>query len=262
MKTKTTTRLSASPPSSSLKGPAAFGASIVNDLPPVYSKRLIEGASGVTLHDGEALFRKGDAGDGCYWLQAGLLKVSVVSPEGEKRTLAILAPGGIVGELAMIDGLPRSADVHAIDECRLTFVSRAAFVDCLSENPALYAHVCSALASRLRQANDEAAAASFLPVKARIARTILRLADYLGEEPDGEHIAIRHRFSQNDIAAMAAIARESVNRTMHEWKERGIVSVPSRSTMVVHKARLQRELGGSSKMEASSPIVERAVVAE
>jgi CRP/FNR family transcriptional regulator len=259
MKTRTlTARPSAAPP-----GEAAFGASIVTDLPPVYSKRLLEGASSVTLHDGEALFRKGDAGDGCYWLQAGLLKVSVVSPEGEKRTLAILARGAIVGELAMIDGLPRSADVHAIDECRLTFVSRAAFIECLNENPALYAHVCSALSGRLRAANEEAAAASFLTVKARIARTILRLAEYLGEEPDGEHIAIRHRFSQNDIAAMAAIARESVNRTMHEWREKGIVSVPSRSTMVVHKGRLMRELGASGKKDAErTPIIERAAVAE
>lgn len=260
MKTKTIT---ARPSASAPPGETAFGASILTDLPPVYSKRLLEGATSVTLHDGEALFRKGDAGDGCYWLQAGLLKVSVVSPEGEKRTLAILAPGAIVGELAMIDGLPRSADVHAIDECRLTFVSRSAFVECLNENPALYAHVCSALSGRLRQANEEAAAASFLTVKARIARTILRLAEYLGEEPDGEHIAIRHRFSQNDIAAMAAIARESVNRTMHEWREKGIVSVPSRSTMVVHKARLQRELGATGKKEAERPpIVERAAVAE
>jgi CRP/FNR family transcriptional regulator len=261
MKTKTTARPTAPPPKET-----AFGASFLTDLPPVYSKRLLEGASSVTLHDGEALFRKGDAGDGCYWLQAGLLKVSVVSPEGEKRTLAILAPGAIVGELAMIDGLPRSADVHAIDECRLTFVSRAAFVDCLKEDPTLYAHVCSALSARLRQANEEAAAASFLTVKARIARTILRLAEYLGEEPDGEHIAIRHRFSQNDIAAMAAIARESVNRTMHEWREKGIVSVPTRSTMVVHKARLQRELGATGKKAAelvqSDPVAaDRAIVA-
>ncbi len=234
-------------PAAAPPGEAAFGASFLTDLPPIYSKRLLEGANSVTLRDGEPLFHKGDAGDGCYWLQSGLLKVSVVSREGEKRTLAILAPGAIVGELAMIDGLPRSADIHAIDDCRLTFVSRTAFLECLKEDPTLYAHICAALAARLRQANDEAAAASFLTVKARIARTILRLAEYLGEEPDGEHIAIRHRFSQNDIAAMAAIARESVNRTMHEWREKGIVSVPTRSTMVVHKARLMRELGAPGK---------------
>ena len=100
---------------------------------------------------------------------------------------------------------------------------------------------------------------SDVTVKARIARTILRLAEYLGEEPDGEHIAIRHRFSQNDIAAMAAIARESVNRTMHEWREKGIVSVPTRSTMVVHKARLQRELGTPAR---KAEMAEAAVAAD
>ena len=240
-------KISVRPRSGGLPADAAFPSSILTDLPPAYSERLLQGATSVSLKDGEPLFRKGDAGDGCYWLRSGLLKVSVGSPEGdrrgEKRTLAILGPGSIVGELAMIDGLPRSADIHAIDDCLLTFVSRAAFDECLKENPALYAHVCQALAARLRQANDEAAASSFLTVKARIARTILRLAEYLGEEVEGGQIAIRHRFSQNDIAAMAAIARESVNRTMHEWREKGIVSVATRSTMVVNKARLERELG-------------------
>ncbi len=225
---------------------AAFGSSILTDLPEAYSKRLLEGATTVALKDGEPLFRLGDAGDGCYWLRSGLLKVSIVSPEvgksGEKRTLAILGPGSIVGELAMIDGLPRSADIEAIGDCVLTFVSRSAFVECLNEDPTLYRHISAALATRLRQANDEAAAASFLTVKARIARTLLRLAEYFGEPADDNRILIRHRFSQNDIAAMAAIARESVNRTMHEWREQGIVAVPSRSTMVVNKARLEREL--------------------
>ncbi|MGQ7400957.1 Crp/Fnr family transcriptional regulator, partial [Streptococcus suis] len=92
----------------------------------------------------------------------------------------------------------------------------------------------------LRQANEEAAAASFLSVKERVARTLLRLAEYLGEKTDGEEIVIRHRISQSDIAAMAGLARESVNRTLGEWRTKGIVDVPSRTTVIVHKARLKR----------------------
>jgi CRP/FNR family cyclic AMP-dependent transcriptional regulator len=241
------TKASAEPRSKTPPTGQAFGPSILNDLPAPYSTRLLEGATTVSLSDGQSLFRKGDAGDGCYWLHDGLLKVSVASPAGEKRTLAILGPGAIVGELAMIDGLPRSADVQAIGDCRLTFVSTVAFTECLSGNPALYRHVSAALATRLRQANDEAAAASFLSVKERIARTLFRLADYLGEEMDAEHIVIRHHFSQNDIAAMAALARESVNRTMSEWRQKGIVALPTRATMVVHKAKLAAELQSHSK---------------
>jgi len=236
------TKISARPSPTKPPGVEAFGASILNDLPTPYAARLLQGATTVSLADNAPLFRKGDAGNGCYWLHDGLLKVSIGSSTGEKRTLAILGPGAIVGELAMIDGLPRSADVHAIGDCRLTFVSTVAFAECLDGNPALYRHVSSALAARLRQANDEAAAASFLTAKERIARTLLRLVNYLGKELDDQQLVIDHHFTQNDIAAMAALTRESVNRTMTEWRKTGVIDLPTRTTMVVHKMKLEQEL--------------------
>lgn len=229
-------------PAAPTQGSPVFGSSILSDLPTPYANRLLQNATSVSLTDGMPLFRKGDAGNGCYWLRTGLLKVNIASPEGEKRTLAVLGPGSIVGELAMLDGLPRSADVYAIGDCRLTFVSRAAFAECLQENPALYRDLSTALASRLRQANEEAAAASFLSVKERIARTIMQLAEHLGEKGDGPDIVIRHRISQSDIAAMAGLARESVNRTMTDWRRKGIVDTPSRATMIVHRGKLELEL--------------------
>jgi CRP/FNR family cyclic AMP-dependent transcriptional regulator len=220
----------------------ALDSSILDGLPAPLIKRLLKGAEDVALQDGERLFGEGDAGDGCYWLRSGLLKVSVSSPAGEKRTLAILGRGSIVGEISMLDGLPRSANVHAISDCTLTFVSRSAFADCLRKDPALYRNISLTLAARLRQANDEAAAASFLPVKERVARTLLRLAQYLGEPTGASDIVIRYRISQNDIAAMAGLARESVNRTLNEWRRKGIVDMPARGHMVVHKPQLELEL--------------------
>ena len=220
----------------------ALDSSILDGLPAPLVKRLLKGAEDVVLKDGERLFGEGDSGDGCFWLRSGLLKVSVSSPAGEKRTLAILGPGSIVGELSMLDGLPRSANVHAVSNCTLTFVSRAAFADCLRKDPALYRNISLTLAARLRQANDEAAAASFLPVKERVARTLLRLARYLGERIGDSDVAIRHHISQNDIAAMAGLARESVNRTLNEWRRKGIVETPARGHMVVHKQQLELEL--------------------
>ena len=120
----------------------APASSILEGLPAPLIKRLLKGAEEVALQDGERLFGEGDSGDGCYWLRSGLLKVSVSSPSGEKRTLAILGPGSIVGEIAMVDGLPRSANVHAISDCTLTFVSRDAFGECLRISLRQNAHVC------------------------------------------------------------------------------------------------------------------------
>ena len=77
-----------------------------------------------TVQDGRIYIEAGDVADGCYRLEEGLLKVSIASPQGDERILAILGPGSIIGKLAIIDGLPRSAAVVAIRDCKLSFVSR------------------------------------------------------------------------------------------------------------------------------------------
>src|SRR5215472_3858523 len=94
---------------------ALFGShNLLSGLPTEYSSRLLTNAPTINLTKGKALFQIGAAGDGCYWLKEGVLKVSITSDQGAERILAILGPGSIVGELAMIDGLPRSASVQAL----------------------------------------------------------------------------------------------------------------------------------------------------
>ena len=86
-------------------------------------RHLLSTAKQVSLKEGDVLFRQGAPGDGCYWLEVGILSVSIASNEGDERVLAVLGPGSIVGELAMLDGLPRSATVRAIRECTLAFLA-------------------------------------------------------------------------------------------------------------------------------------------
>jgi len=117
------------------------------------------------LKAGAVLFAAGDTGDGCYRLEQGLLKVMVTSPSGEERIIAILGPGTIVGELAMIDRLPRSASVVALRDSVLRFVSRETFEKSVNAHPKTYQALVAILASRLL------AAATFLTVKARVARS-------------------------------------------------------------------------------------------
>src|SRR6476660_2571085 len=99
---------------------------ILPNLPTQISERLLANAKPQSLAERVVLFEAGDVADGCYRLEQGLLKVSIVSPQGDERILTILGPGSIVGELAMIDGLPRSAAVVAIRDCKLSFISREA----------------------------------------------------------------------------------------------------------------------------------------
>ena len=196
----------------------------------------------ISLETGQTLFESGAAGDGCYWLKEGVLKVSIISPQGADRILAILGPGSIVGELAMIDGLPRSATVQALTDSRLTFVARSIFLESLSDYPEMYAHLVTILVERLRQANEEVAAASFLSLKARVARALLQFARYLGEPTATPgQVLIRHRIRQDDLAALANVARETASRILSEWRRCKIIDQSSASVYVIHKERLERE---------------------
>ena len=214
---------------------------VLGRLPAELSGRLLAGQRTIMLREGETLFERGDAGDGCYWLRHGVLAVSVASANGEQRILAILGPGAIVGELAMIDGLPRSATVQAVRECELGFVSRAAFAEMMSRHPELHGDIVSTLAARLRQSDEDMVASSFLTVRARVARALLAFAVHLGEEVAPGRIRIRHKITQSDLAAMAGVARESVSRTLGGWSRQKILEGSSRGGYVVHEARLQRE---------------------
>src|SRR5499433_82390 len=138
---------------------------LLSDLPDRVSAGLLANARPVKLAADEILFLAGDPGDGCYRLNEGLLKVSMVAPTGAERILAILGPGSIVGDMAMIDGRPRSASVSALRDCSMSFVSRAAFEAFAERQPEIYKYLVTLLAERLREADHLVAAGSFLPPK-------------------------------------------------------------------------------------------------
>ncbi len=209
-------------------------------LPREVSAKLPGGKS-VTLREGDILFERGDPGDGCYWVRSGALAAFVTSARGEKRTLAMLGPDAIVGDLAMIDGLPRSASVIAVRNSVLTFVSRAAFGDMLRRHPELSMEMLATLAARLRRADEEIAAACFLTVRARVARALLQFVQLFGEEAAPGRVQIQRRVTQGDLAALAGVARESVNRTLRDWHREKLLTGSSQAGFVVNRRRLEDE---------------------
>jgi CRP-like cAMP-binding protein len=217
-------------------------ADLLSDLPERLSAGLLASAKPVKLAADEVLFIAGDPGDGCYRLNEGLLKVSMVSPTGAERILAILGPGSIVGDMAMIDGRPRSASVSALRECKLSFISRSAFESLAAKNPDIYKHLLSLLAARLRDTDQVVAAGSFLPVKGRVARALLDLAKAFGNEVGAGRVVIRQKLSQSDVASMAGIARENVSRILNEWMRLKLITRLSGYYCIENKAKLEKEL--------------------
>ena len=214
---------------------------LLSGLPERLSSGLFATAKLLRLGGGNVLFRAGAADDGCYRVEDGLLKVTIVSRSGAERILAFLGPGAIVGELSMIDGRTRSASVVAVRDAALSFLSRAAFEAFTRKHPEVYKTLVTLLATRLRETDSVIAAGSFLPLRGRVASTLLELAENFGQDVGSGRIVIRQKIGQSDIAAMAGIARENVSRILNDWKRRKLVSRLSGYYCLENKAQLEHE---------------------
>jgi CRP-like cAMP-binding protein len=222
--------------------PRSSTSDLFSELPEALAVGLLANAKPVNLAAEANLFLAGDPGDGCYRLNEGLLKVCISSPTGAERILAILGPGSIVGDMAMIDGQPRSASVTALRDSQLSFVSRTTFEAFAAKQPEIYKFLLGLLAARLRVADQVVAAGSFLSLKGRVARALLDLAKAFGSEVAGGRIVIRQKISQSDIAAMAGIARENVSRILNEWVRLKLVTRLSGYYCIESTAKLEKQI--------------------
>jgi CRP-like cAMP-binding protein len=221
--------------------PAYSNQQLLSGLPEHVLASLFKSATPARLKAREILFLDGDAANGCYRVEEGLLKVTMVSRSGTERVFAILGPGAIVGELGVIDGLPRSASAVAVRHTALSFLSRAAFEEFAQEHPEIYKSLVAVIAARLRDTDAVIAAGSFLPLRGRLAATLLELAENFGQDVGSGRIVIRQKLGQSDLAAMAGIARENASRILGDWKRGKLVTRLSGYYCLENKAKLQKE---------------------
>jgi CRP/FNR family transcriptional regulator, cyclic AMP receptor protein len=214
---------------------------ILSALPDPAQSLLLREAKRMSLRKGQVLFRRGDRSDSAYCIRQGIIKISVISPAGEQRIVALQAGGSTVGDLALIDGKPRSTTAEAMTDCDLLIVTRSAFQAELVAHPEIHPQISVLLTERVRALVEEFAQAVFLPMRARVARALLRLAELVGEPAGTDLLGIDHAIGQGDIAAMAGVTRESVNRTLTEWRSEGLLFSSQRHRVVLNVRRLLDE---------------------
>ncbi len=190
----------------------------------------------------QALFRAGDACDGCYRVIEGLLKVTAAAPSQRERILAILGPGR-AGRRAVADRRRAAIGLGDRDPGSAGSASstRADFETFAKAHPEVFRHISAVLARHLRDNNDALVATSFLSVKGRAARALLSLADAFGEDVGSGRILIHQKVSQGDLAAMAGIARENLSRILQEWMRNAVIKRLASYYCVENKAALERE---------------------
>jgi CRP/FNR family transcriptional regulator, cyclic AMP receptor protein len=174
---------------------------------------------------GTVIYGKGDPGDSLFAVISGIVQISVPSVEGKDTVFAQLAAGEIVGEIALLDGRPRSADVAAVTHCELMVINRRDFVPLIHDHPELAFRLIDILCEKLRRTNDQVERVTFLDLPTRLAKVLIQLV----QSAEGRKISV----TQSALGQMIGMSRESTNKQLRNWEERNWVRLERGSIVVV-----------------------------
>ena len=191
-------------------------------LHPSERERLVDCATERQFRKGEPLLERGRPGSNMMILVSGRARVTATSAEGKEVTLMILETGMTLGELALLDGKPRSADVVAMNSCLVLLLERRDFLPVLTQNPDLALRLMAILCDRLRTTSLALEEVALTDIPTRLASLLLKLSTRYGSD-GGLGRRIQVRLSQGDLSSLIAATRESVNKQLRAWREQGIL---------------------------------------
>lgn len=177
--------------------------------------RLSSRAIRQTAKRGTLIFMRGDPGTSLFAVCSGTVKISVPSTGGRDALFNLIREGSVFGEIALLDGLPRTADATAITDCDLLVIERRDFTPLVHERPELALRLIEVLCGRLRHTTDQLEDVMFLDLPSRLAKTLLELVGS-GPAPHGLRIAL----TQRHVSEIIGISRESTNKQLRIWHER------------------------------------------
>lgn len=195
---------------------------IFRDLPEDALQRLQQESLTRSYPEGQILTSEGDPGDSLLIIESGHVRVSRYSASGQEIVLAVVEAPDAIGELALIDGAPRSATVIAQTEVTIRVVPRRAFDSLMDENPAVAQAVMRALASMVRETNERLADFLSLDVPGRVAKWLLARAARAGIRQD-EGIRVPFLISQGELAVELGTTRVSINKALKTFESLGAI---------------------------------------
>jgi len=194
-----------------------------------------------TFRSGEVIFHREDPGQVLYVIKEGKVKISLISPDGQEISLVVFGKGECFGEFAILDGLPRSADVVALEKVECYTLQRSDFHNAIMKNPKIAIQIIEVLTRRLRSTDQMVEDLIFLDVYGRVAKKLLELADTHGTKvDDGTRIDVR--LTQQEIASMVGASRESVNKVMGYFTDKNFISTDKYKITLHRISELERRI--------------------
>jgi CRP/FNR family transcriptional regulator, cyclic AMP receptor protein len=203
-------------------------------------ERLATGLRTRRFRRNEVLFHQGDPGDALFIVTSGAVKILLPSEEGDEAILATVRPGAFFGELALLDGAPRSATAVAMEPTETLVLPRDRFRTLIDTEPATRDALLAALAGELRRLTDHVEELHFLDMTGRMAARLLRLARGAGAPgPDGS-VRLDGSYTQGDLASMIGATRQSVNKLLGQFVDEGLIRVDPDAIVIIDLPGLER----------------------
>lgn len=211
--------------------------SVLAALPDAALDDLLRRARPVRYAKAATIYQRGDPGDSLMILLAGRVKIANVTADAREVALNFLGPGDLNGELAALDGKPRSADAIALEATEALVIWRRDLIPVLEQHPRAMLGVIEALAGKVRVMSAAVEHAG-LQMTAKAASALLRLATLHGRQvADGTLIDIK--LSQRDLGSYAGLSRENMNRQLAELRDRGLLRLDGALVTILDREGLE-----------------------
>jgi CRP/FNR family transcriptional regulator, cyclic AMP receptor protein len=188
---------------------------------------------------GDTLFREGESGDKMFMILDGKVKLGQSSVDGRESLLAVMGPGEIFGELSLFDPGQRTSTATALTDAIVLGLSNEQLRPWLAGRPEVAAALLQALARRLRRTNEAMADLVFSDVPGRVAKALMDLGEKFGQvTADG--LMVTHDMTQEELAQLVGASRETVNKALADFAQRGWIRLESRQVTILDVERLGR----------------------
>ena len=217
-----------------IRGVTVFSKLDVSKLEP-----LVEKLRRRTFQKGAVIFHQEDPGDRLHFLMEGLVKISLVAPDGRENDIALLTPGDCFGEMSVLDGGVRSATAVAVDPTETMTLSREDFLAFLEEHTQVAIQIITLLVRRLRNMDELIGDMVFLDIPTRVAKKLVELAGtYQDNQDSSGHLMVP--LGQEDLSRLVGSSRETVSRALTTYRKMGLLSTSHRRITINDMKGLER----------------------
>ena len=204
---------------------------IFSDLSPSDLNKIAERMVLRSFTKGQMILLEDDLGQTFFVIAGGSVKITRLSDDGREVILAMLGESDFFGEMSLLDGAGRSANVVALEASEVLTLARNDFLEILQDYPKISISLLEELTQRIRKSDQQIESLSLSDVEQRIGITLIRLAEELGTIKRGS-VKIKNLPYQQDIANMAGTSRETVSRTFKLLEEKGLVTREGRKLTI------------------------------